>query len=682
MTSKISFLKLVREDFRRRSWLMAAIALGLFLLMPVMLLLSVNNAMENVRYGYMELSYVHMLYKNFMVNDSMLSVVVIGIAIFTGISSFAYLHSRIKLDLYHSLPVKRKKFFAVQYLSGFLMFLAPYLICTALCLLIGAINGLLVNDVMVQALRIAFLRILEYTAAYGTAILGTVMTGKLLTAVLGTIVFCGYLPALIMIFIGMKSFFFHTYIGSTSLLEQNLGFLSPINAGIYAERKLSATSMAGKWYFLGVAILIFWTLLMTGLALWLHQIRKTEAAEISMAFPKTEGPVKVLLTVPMSLVVGLWLRSSFDTANTMAFYVGIAAGALILSMVIEFIYHLNMQEVLKHKRQILLSAVLAMGIAVTFQFDITGYDTWLPAREDVAQMALYNDEINGYFNYEVDVQNGYLSYSPAKSLDATLVDDFDEIYDLAEIGARSEAVEMNCTRIYVEYRLKNGKREKRCYQVPDEKLEEAYKELFSHEDFKQAIYPIYRRNADGIQSVSAWGRKGTVDLDLTEKERKEFLEIYKKELLTADYDAIMNHAVGSVCFNLEVHEEQDEEDYFASFTSTTISEDGYTICDTFTETIAYIKEKTGVDVTEELTPEDVSEIQLTDYRGESDGRFILVTEPEQIQEVLDCLTYLPSVKLSFGEQESIDVYVTLQNGDGLPGTMYFPIGKVPAFLDE
>lgn len=688
MTSKISFLKLVREDFRRRSWLMAAIALGLFLLMPVMLLLSVNNAMENVKNGYMELSYVHMLYGNFMVNgNSILSVVVIGIALFTGISSFAYLHSRMKLDLYHSLPVKRKKFFAIQYLSGFLMFLAPYLVCTALCLLIGAINGLLTSGIAVQALRMVFLRILEYMAAYGTAILGTVMTGKLLTAVLGTIVFGGYLPALVVLYVGMKSLFFETYIDSASLLEQNFCLFSPISAGLYAEAKLSATSMTGKWYFLGVVILIFWIVLVTGLALWLHQIRKTEAAEVSMAFPKTEGPVKVLLTVPMSLTVGIWVMSAFDGGSTMGFYVGIIAGTLILSMVIEFIYHLNMQEVLKHKGQILLSAVLAVGIAATFQFDITGYDTWLPAREDVAQMALYNDEVNGYFNYKIEAHDGYISYSPAKALDATLVDDFDEIYDLAEIGARSETLEEDCSRIYVEYRLKNGKREKRRYIVPDEKLQETYQELFGHEDFKKAIYPIYRRDEADIKSVSAWGRKGTVDLDLTEKERKELLEIYKKELLAADYDTIMYHAVGSLCFNLEVHEASEEWDYYTSFTSTTISEDGYMICDTFKETISYIKAKSGVDILDKLTPEDVSEIQLTDYRGEENGRYIRVMEPEQIQELLDCLIYLPSVRLSFEEREPIEVSVILWDedgrpGDGVPGTMYIPAGKVPGFLDE
>ena len=103
-----------------------------------------------------------------------------------------------KVDFFHSLPISRKKYFFVQYVSGVIIFVVPFIVSMLLCLLVGAVNGLLTGGVVLMAVRMTSFRILEYLAGYGTAILATVMTGKTLTAILGTAVFTVYIPAVLL----------------------------------------------------------------------------------------------------------------------------------------------------------------------------------------------------------------------------------------------------------------------------------------------------------------------------------------------------------------------------------------------------------------------------------------------------------------------------------------------------
>ncbi len=68
-----------------------------------------------------------------------------------------------------------------------------------------------------------------------------------------------------------------------------------------------------------------------------------------MAFPKSEGVIKVLLAVPMSLVAGLASRMIGVDGGMHWFFFGTVCASVILSSVIEFIYHLNMRSYLRIK---------------------------------------------------------------------------------------------------------------------------------------------------------------------------------------------------------------------------------------------------------------------------------------------------------------------------------------------
>lgn len=678
MTSKISFFKLMKEDFKRRSWLVALIALMDFIVLPVSLMIKVEGMMASIEDGYTDISYVIQQYKGYMGADNQLAVlIVIMTALLTGISGYAYLHSRTKLDFYHSLPIRRKKFFFVQYLSGIIMFVIPYIVSILLCLLIGAVNGLLTGDIMVITVQMTLLRLLEYLAAYGTAILAVVLTGKVLIAILGAATIIGYFPVVIAICQALNTIFFDTYV-TNGRFSTYCNLFSPVLAGVFAEDRIASGNYTGKWLLIGMGILILWGLLLTVLAIWLYGIRKTEAAEHSMAFPKTESVIKVLLVIPLSLVSGLYLQGMLYKNSTLWFFVGIVSAVVIFSAVIEFIYHLNMKEIFHHKLQMLLAGVLSLAIALVFRFDVTGYDTYLPAKEKVAQMALYSDEENGGFFYHVN-EKGFICNSAVDALDETLLDAFDDIYELAAKGAREKVSDDEDTRtVYVEYKLKSGRREYRRYDIKEEDVEAAYQSLYGDPAFIRKIYPVFSREMDTAADLKVYGRTGTYPLELGREKRERFFQIYKQDLEQISYEDLIGHTVGNLSFSTEVNVERE----LYGTVVTSLPEEDYPICDSFSNTLAFLKEEMGIDLSRELTAEDVENIQIADYRDEKEtGLYRTVTDPEEIQEILDCM-YYTVLRRYQRETEHIDLTVILKGGEYLPGTYCFEKGKVPAFLDS
>ena len=674
MTSKISFCRLLKEDFKRRSWLIALVSLACFILLPIVLLLSIDGMMDSVRDGYTEFSYVQEYYMDAVrMGNGVGGMLAFGAAVLAGISGYSYLHSKVKVDFFHSLPISRKKYFFVQYVSGVIIFVVPFVVSMLLCLLVGAVNGLLTGGVVLMAVRMTSFRILEYLAGYGTAILATVMTGKTLTAILGTAVFTVYIPAVLLVWAGMKSVFFKTYISNTAA-EKIFMLFSPSFSGYYIEELMKAKE---KWLVIGVGIQIFWIVLMTGIALWLYCVRKTEAADHSMAFPKSEGVIKVLLVVPMSLVAGLASRMIGVDGGMHWFFFGTVCASVILSSVIEFIYHLNMRELFKNKVSLMLSVALSLGAALVFRYDIMGYDTYLPAREDVAQMAFYDERLNGNFYYRPFVE-GYDLYSVNAALDSTLLDNFAPVYELARKGAREENTG-ECRSISVEYKLRNGKRERRNYIVEEKDIQETIKALFETPEFAEKIYPVFWRDANLEGDINISSLFGNVELKLSEKECQEFLDIYREELRHISYEDYQNHVIGTIGFSVVIEEERGR----YGLSTTSFREEGYPICSSFQQTIAFLREKAGIDLEHRLTEKDVERIVLTDYRSEGEGETTTTTvnDAEEIQNVLDCMEYLPLYS-GWMSVEEVNIEIVLKSGEIPSGNLYFLKGKLPDILEE
>ena len=110
MTSKNLFFKLIKQDFKRRIWYPILAFITYFLFLEVILLLKLERLIRFPKaYSYDAITYVKDYF--FGENAAKIEIIVCISAFLCGISNYSYLHSKIQIDTYHSLPVSRTQLF-------------------------------------------------------------------------------------------------------------------------------------------------------------------------------------------------------------------------------------------------------------------------------------------------------------------------------------------------------------------------------------------------------------------------------------------------------------------------------------------------------------------------------------------------------------------------------------------
>ena len=118
MTSKISFFKMVRSDMKRRIWVMALLFLGFFIVLPLGCMLKVGNYQRMLADGGIKAADLFEMTARYVSADNYLVAAgIIVSAVLAAFTGFSYLQSKNKLDLFHSIPVKRETLFGMQSIS-------------------------------------------------------------------------------------------------------------------------------------------------------------------------------------------------------------------------------------------------------------------------------------------------------------------------------------------------------------------------------------------------------------------------------------------------------------------------------------------------------------------------------------------------------------------------------------
>ena len=139
MTSKNLFFKLMRKDLGQRLWAVALIGMGCFFAYPVTAAVSAGEIerYEDLKLGLLRYSDQIMEWLSF--ENGMTAFVMMAAALVCGISGFAWLNAKSKVDFYHSIPVRREVLFAVDFVNGILIMAVPYVISmiAAACIAVG-----------------------------------------------------------------------------------------------------------------------------------------------------------------------------------------------------------------------------------------------------------------------------------------------------------------------------------------------------------------------------------------------------------------------------------------------------------------------------------------------------------------------------------------------------------------
>ena len=623
MTSRISFFKLVKDEWKKLNWLMAVQLLGFLMLIPFRVLIVLASAVNMNERWNSELDLAQEFYYNFGLGLSENTFAVLATGIIVAICTFSYLFSSEKLDFLHSLPIKRTQLLAVKVTGSTLTFAAAWTTALLLGLLIGAMYGICSVTVIKEAAAVFVRGILQFLCSYATALIGIMLTGKLLTAVLACFSLGFYVPMVIYLGIVLQQEFFKTAFDYNRDASVWLSYSSPwafcFRENI-EESRLGLTgympSFGDLCQLLALAAVLFLIVVV------LYRNRQTEAAGKALAFQKTEAVVKVLITVPIAVLSACLAHEIFENVLwEMGFLV---LFGFLACMIMELIYRWDIRQVMKKKLHMILTIGIAAVIFLGTRFDFIKYDSYLPKKDDVLAMAV-KDYSHTVF-YPIDYESEYAHYAVTRELlDYLETENFDRIYDLAERAVQAGSVSTSASSedhcyVYLKYHLKNGKNVYRCYWVDRAEYIAVVDELLKDETFQMKYYPIlgWEKRPENYQGgylsapreyLTQFTKEGKAERktwEMTEKELSEYwetiagteaenyhidltipeedmdkvVEVYQKELKESSYTEILE---GKGWLNLYLLY---KENGMHAYTTT----DAYPIPYTFEETLSLLAE--------------------------------------------------------------------------------------------
>lgn len=498
MTSKISFSKLIRSEMRQLTWLTAIWGLVFGLLIPFRVLMVMSVASSNVSQGSPS-NIVDLFNKQVGLGrfENLLFILVAGGV--CALCAFSYLHSAVKLDLYHSLALKRESLFAIRYVSSALTFGIAYLVCQVLAILIGVFYGVFSWQFLFEMAVASLEGILVFLCSYSGVLISIMLTGKMLTTIFAVGVLGGYVPMIWLLIVGLNSVFLTTKLDSYSVVETEILKCSSPWAFSLSQFSEGREGLTGYIPSLGwMCQLLALAAVLTVISLMLYRIRKTEAAGNALAFQKTEGIIKLMLCVPVAIFAALIAYELFESVVWEAVFLLLFGG--LSCIIIEFIYRWDIRMVFQKKGYLVATFVIGAILFFSMRFDLMGYNTYLPAKEELAAMSVRETRLNIHYP---KVTGTYRPSGDSRkdALDYLEMDDFEGLYRLAESGVSNIQNGIHDKSIYIslKYRTKSGKEVYRMYPVEEKLYLDVMDELIKDQKFRERYFPILTWNAEDIR---------------------------------------------------------------------------------------------------------------------------------------------------------------------------------------
>ena len=700
MTSRSLFFKYMKENTKQRIWSLALALLLCFFVFPVATALNISTIFrpENLNSSGLpaelalaqaQQDFTREMLRVYSMKGGALAFMLTMAAVVLAASGFAYLHSKKKTDFYHSLPIRREMLYAVTCLNGFLYMAVAY------------IGFLTIAAVMIRAKGVPFdwgslyLASVEhlcfFALVYMTAILAMLLTGNLVVGLLGTGVLFSWGPVICMTISAYFSEYFTTFYGDDSFLLALSERTSPV--AWYVEACMS--SQPGR---MALGALIMAAVLFV-LGMLLYRRRPSEAAGRAMAFPITEPIIRFLIAVPSSLLLGAMFHSMMYEDGWTVF--GLVCGLLLVSCIIEIIYHFDFKSLFAHKRQLLVSAVFVGVVFVIFRFDLFGYDRYLPATEKLASGGIYCDlldpEATSQYHSTVEYTEGWYGVTfdamPSSTLAGKMQISDDQglellhtiaaqgVHDAAEARdrflrghGRSYEVEEGDEAFHnvtIAWHLRNGRTVYRSYLVNVSGVRAALEAVYDLDAYKTAMYPVLSLTADDVAGINYKEEDECSHVKLAGADTKAALLVAYQEELKALSSETRTREMPIAEIQFKTNENQaliqklrDEGGNYTLFNHYYY----YPIYPSFTKTIALLR-ACGIEVGGMVTPEKTASITLS-YQGVavsedemaaadtalgqrqrkylSDDRraMLTVTDPAEIQEILAASTSCSATSLN------------------------------------
>lgn len=688
MTSKSLFFKRMKQDAEQRIWLPAVFFILGFLALEMPLISCLNSLRYRENFAEEMQSYLLM---DFFTPNSVFTLMSVCVAIAGAISGFAYIHSARKLDVYHSLPVKRETLFLQQYVYGILYYVIPMILHVLLCVVICGANGVLNHVILGNAMGFALVQVVMYLVCYALSVAVVCLTGNVIISVLGSVILLTYSLLISWLLNALMGTFFTSYYYGGKP-ESYVPAFSPIHM-IYNMLldmvNAHADYPAYTAYMRHYGVMLLAAVIYTAAALLLYKRRPTEAAASTMAFPIAEPVVKAMVVIPTSVVSGYLFTAIVSNRDDFIWYLlGCICCFIIICPLMEIIFRKDMKAIFSHPLQLVFNAGCVIGILLIFEFDVLGYDSYIPDEKQVESYAVDFSGIpriwsgDGEIPYGSRLENMEIQDNPGTR---SLLEYAAEFSRPMRRGGLKEVAkgELRTTYLEVGYHLKSGKTIYRNYlvNIQDEQVRNWMKDTIQDMQHKLAVYPVLtegkEENYSGVLVESAFSFD---ELSLSGDKMQQLVQTYRRELTNLSFEELVNEfPIAKLSFILK----NQSEEY------------GYRIYPSFTRTIELLKEY-GVTLETALPAKEIVEIRIEDYTRETsdqNGLLDKVVEKSyltaegddaQIKEIFPNLVYGSFVEgfpADNNAEPNLYVKVTyLEQGTEVSAHFRFKKDRLPQFV--
>lgn len=434
----ICLTSIMREDFRHKTWMLALSILGSFLAGPVAALYYVgrmNVSYEryvikgNGVYNY-DLDYImsvtdlsRLKYEDCMLYLSRIFVwlmlfIAVGGALIVGLQGFRFLFQKRCVDLFHSIPVSRRKLFTAIWLNGFLLWLVPAAVGSILVFaffaffLKGAFCAGLLGQILLYLLGLT----LCFLMVYHVCLVGAMLSGNTVNAIVVSLILGLIVAATSTAIYALQFCFYKNYYVPEYLHYANpIYVLSPMMTPFILVVRWSVSSVVVPtyyWHLLAGTLLMIINLF---LACHLYVKRRSELAERGLE----SKPVRILSRAIISMLSGFTLAiilRSLDGSRPGWMVFGLLLGTFLAFCVLNVIFHASFKAAFSHKIQYVIALVICFITFFGIMFDVTGYAKRLPGKDSITGITLYANALSSNNDLYV-MQDGMLR---RKSTDVAL----------------------------------------------------------------------------------------------------------------------------------------------------------------------------------------------------------------------------------------------------------------------
>ena len=615
MTSRHLFFKAMREDLRHKLWMIGLSSLGSFLVLPVAWLLAVSDRI----YGcwpsteYPPYVMTDMFHNGLLIGSGFIAI---AGAVIVGLFGFRFVFHKNMIDTYHSIPVKRRTLYGVCWLNGILIWLVPFLTCLLVTLgmatvyLMGTPSRRWIPAMWAEAGANFLILAVAFLLVYHLVLTAVMVSGN----VWNTLVSMVILGLGVVSIYGLGLVFFGYYIDTfySAVLNPEPAFYgSPLlSAVLLIYRKGMVDAFGASLFVIWRPLLInFCIMAFLGILSWrLYMRRASELAEQGIRNKVFSAVLKFL--VGLAGGMGGWMLFYLMVDHEGWGVFGLVLVGVLAFGVMDVSFSMEFKAFFAHKLQMVLTVVCALAVCFCFYLDAFGYDAYLPDKEDIAEIAIYDSFFTNtsyYYDYENEVlENLHIQDVDAAYAYLERVTDREKGIEPALINGNSRYDIRSIQRLATRVTLKNGRTYYRSYTITNYDLDVLWP-LLSDEEYLEWNYVVHQNQAESFDSIRRYCYgKSSAWSEISGDTIWAIAEAYNRDLLDNPETVLLNR--GKLLVSLELNHSNYDSSYLDNYW---IRNQRLEIYESMENTIAALEQLGYGNWVEQTDSSEISEIQFS-----------------------------------------------------------------------